>query len=253
MSRKPFPWFAATVALALAPVGAAICRGDEFDNKLNQFQKQRAGEALALKRDVTEALSQADTLAAASPAKAQTLLRGSLSRLLDDSQLAQVERLALVRQVKNRLQRIEVQIAEAAAAAAAQAEALAASAADGHAMSALSPDWAIRPERERAMFDKPERPTRGNGQLLGGAIMAPLTPVVSADRRYVRLNVSGVFFFPNINNSYAPIQSAIPNVFYTGAPFGVTFGQPRNIFQVWVRQPQFTPISIQSGGLLIFP
>jgi hypothetical protein len=107
--------------------------------------------------------------------------------------------------------------------------------------------------RPRDWSDLPERATRGKGQLLGGAIISPLTPVVSADRRFVRLNVSGTFFFPNINNSYAPIQAAIPDIFYTGAPFGVTFGQPRRIFQVWVLQPQVNPISIQSGGLLIFP
>lgn len=252
MSRTPYPWFAVTLAVVLAPVGAPQGRGDEFDDKLNQFQQQRAGEALGLKREVAEALGKAGALGAASPARAQALLRTSLRRLLDDAQLPQAERLTLVRQVKDRLQRVAAQLAEEAAAVAI-AEAPSTSAADGHTRHAPPPEWPTKTVRERDGFEQPERPARGNGQLLGGASIAPLTPVVSANRRFVRLNVSGTFFFPNVNNSYAPIQSAIPNIFYTGAPFGVTFGQPRNVFQVWVRQPQLTPISIQSGGLLIFP
>jgi hypothetical protein len=250
MSRKPVLWVSLALTLILAPLGGSKCRGDEFDDKLKHFQKQRAGEALALKGEVVAALSKADALTHDSPAKAEKLLRPLLARLLDDSQLPREERLALVRQLKGQLDNLKELIAEENRKEVAHGEAEIEHALEGSAKSASSPAWYTRTASPPAWPTKTRRPT---GQGLGGVTLGPITPVVSADRRYVRLNVSGTFVFPNINNSYAPIQTAIPTILYSGAPNGVTIGQPVNIFQIWVRQPQVNPISIQSGGILIFP
>ncbi|HYT95447.1 MAG TPA: hypothetical protein VEL76_42400, partial [Gemmataceae bacterium] len=56
-----------------------------------------------LQAEVKDALTKAPALAHSSPAKAEKLLRPLLTRLLDDTQLPQEERLAFLRQLKGQL------------------------------------------------------------------------------------------------------------------------------------------------------
>src|SRR2546423_4912285 len=87
MSRKPVLGIQLTLILMLGALAPAKCRGDEFDDKLKQFQKQREGEASALKLEVFAALDQAEALAHAAPARSEKLLRPPLQRLFDDAKL----------------------------------------------------------------------------------------------------------------------------------------------------------------------
>jgi hypothetical protein len=253
MSRKPVLWVAVAFTLILVPWGGPKCRGDEFDDKLKHFQKQRAGEALELKREVADALTRAHTLALTSPAKAEKALRASLARLLDDSQLPRQERMDLIRQVKDRLQGLEALAAAEYHKEVAHGESEHGNWDEGYAKPTSSPEWAAKLASSPSWPAKTSKAMRPSGQGLGNVSLGPITPVVSADRRFVRVAISGTFFFPNVNNSYVPIQTAIPTILYNGPPTGVSIGNPTNIFQVWVRQPQANPISIQSGGILIFP
>jgi hypothetical protein len=150
-------WGSLVLTLILTPLGGSKCRGDEFDDKLKHFQKQRASEALALKGEVVAALSKAHALAHDSPAKAEKLLRPLLARLLDDSQLPREERLALVRQLKGRLEDLQELAAEKAPKEA-DSVAQAAHAPTGYAKPGISYAWP-------PTADKKARPT---GQGAGG-------------------------------------------------------------------------------------
>ncbi|HYT95448.1 MAG TPA: hypothetical protein VEL76_42405 [Gemmataceae bacterium] len=255
MSRKPVLWVSAalTLTLTLGAFNLAKCRADEFDDKLKQFQKQRAGEAVALQAEVKDALTKAPALAHSSPAKAEKLLRPLLTRLLDDTQLPQEERLAFLRQLKGQLDGFQELVAEEPQKQVAHEQPQPAPATLGETKSGHASDWAAKPATSADSPSKTAKSAQPKGQGLGNVTLGPITPVVSADRRFVRVGISGTFFFPNVNNSYVPIQTAIPTILYNGPPTGVSIGAPVNIFRVWVRQPQANPISIQSGGILIFP
>lgn len=73
-----------------------------------------------------------------------------------------------------------------------------------------------------------------------------VTPVVSADRRFVRLNLT-----PSLTNLASatvpliPVQITVPSIFF-GPGVGTTSGQPENIFQMFFQQPTFTQINLST-------
>jgi len=73
-----------------------------------------------------------------------------------------------------------------------------------------------------------------------------VTPVVSADRRFVRLNlVPQITSLISANIPLIPVQIPIPQVFDAPNGQGFLSGQPV-VFQMFFQQPSFTTINLQT-------
>jgi type II secretory pathway component GspD/PulD (secretin) len=103
------------------------------------------------------------------------------------------------------------------------------------------------------------------GQLIASPVQQPfslgvfltVTPVVSADRRFVRLNMT-----PSMTNlvdatvPLIPIQFPVPSTFF-GPGAGTTTGQPESIFTLFFQQPSFstitlnTTVNVPDGGTVL--
>jgi hypothetical protein len=226
MSRKPSLWVAGALALVAASLGVRASRADEFDDRLlEQHQKRSADEALELKRAVADALAKVDAEHDASPETVKAL-RTSLARLREDSQLPRAERATLIRQVQERLRGLTAVAVQE----------------DRHA--AESPPPAARSTRQQAERDEaPPLVSRPVGQApsprmaqptgpdlgVGSPLQLTVTPVVSADRRFVRLNISGTFNFFT-PGPWRPIQVAVPTLLYGSR--GPVATQPIKIVQI---------------------
>jgi type II secretory pathway component GspD/PulD (secretin) len=74
-------------------------------------------------------------------------------------------------------------------------------------------------------------------------IAMTVQPVVSADRRFVRISLVPTVTSIAPNIGLFPIQTPIQSVFPVGAA-GTTSGQLENVFQVFLQQPNLTAISV---------
>ncbi len=85
-----------------------------------------------------------------------------------------------------------------------------------------------------------------NNQPFPLGVTMQVTPVVSADRRFVRLNLT-----PNLTNLAStsvpliPVQIPVPTILNGPGAGGTVFGQPQ-IFTMFFQQPTFTTISVNT-------
>ncbi len=85
-----------------------------------------------------------------------------------------------------------------------------------------------------------------NNQPFPLGVTMQVTPVVSADRRFVRLNLT-----PSLTNLAStsvpliPVQIPVPTILNGPGAGGTVFGQPQ-IFTMFFQQPTFTTISVNT-------
>jgi hypothetical protein len=217
-------------------------RADEFENRLlKQYKKQRVGEAQKLKREVAEALAQADAQHSASP-KTVKALQSGLARLREDDQLPGVERAALIRQVQERLLALAPPPAEKAPPQATEKASQIARPTLRHSWRDEDPRPVSRPREYAKSYERPpaswpreqarsswapQGPTQDMGA--GAPLSLGVTPVVSADRRFVRVNISGTFNFFQ-PGPWTVIQIPVPTLLYgSNGPVAV---RPIKIMQI---------------------
>jgi hypothetical protein len=225
MSRK-HALSVSVLLLILAPPGTQTCRGDFEDKLLDRFRQEKEAAVQDLRREVAEILARASSTAPADPAEVMGQLRKSLTRLRDDYLLPRADRDVLLRQVQERLQALEPVSAKQEKETPARERP------------------APAPKRERPPSEEPGRGLQAFGAVPQGANLQ-VTPVVSADRRFVRVRVAGRFTVPNFNTLLVPIQIPVPTLLY-GPGGSVIAGQRVNIFQTFVQRPSLTTININT-------
>ncbi|MFO0967939.1 MAG: hypothetical protein U0793_20455 [Gemmataceae bacterium] len=190
--------------------GAGLARADFEADLLAQYQKDDRATADKLRREIEGALAQAGSLRY-DPERAEKLLRAGLDLLNKDKALPAADRAGLAGRVEQKLTEIRGVIA------------------------ARKSDEDKR-KREWAATElaKTKTPYVGGTKFLGGPteqpeprerspiffspLVAPfpssadvtVTPVVSPDRRWVRIGISAGFIFPRI--SYVPVPVVTPTV-----------------------------------------
>ena len=174
-------------SIALSLLVAGWSRPDDLETGLLQkFQQQSQKAALQAKQDVEKNLARALELSPTDPERALELLRQSKELLFAADRLPRQERDALMKKLDDGFRdaraRLESQ-QEAARRAAALVKPVPSTTAPSE------PD--AKYERKLAVSPIVFRP---NIVAVPSAAQAQVTPVVSADRRWVRINLSGSFF-----------------------------------------------------------
>lgn len=163
------------------------------DRLLRKFNHQNESSVHKWQTEVERALANAAALKTSSPIAAKGLLRSTLEAMEKDTPAPGEDRLTLIRRLYDALQEMESLLAEKRT----------------HEAERKS-DWT-----STVIWQSPERdgPT-----YVSPPIYAPLpiaasfqtTPVISADRRYVRIGVRGNFILPRIN--YTPVPVFTPTI-----------------------------------------
>ncbi|MCI0461346.1 MAG: hypothetical protein L0Z62_30730 [Gemmataceae bacterium] len=226
MSRKQL-LIVGALLLLLIPRGAQTCRGDFEDKLLDRFRQEKEAAAQDLKREVADVLARASSTAPGNPEEVIGQLRKILTRLRDDYLLPRADRDALLRQVQERLRALEPVVP-----------------AKDEKEAPARERPAPTPKRKRQPAEEPGRGLQAFGAVPRAANLQ-VTPVVSGDRRFVRVRVAGTFTVPNFNAPLVPIQIPVPTLLY-GPGGSVIAGQRVNIFQVFVQRPTVTTININT-------
>jgi hypothetical protein len=226
-----------TLLLVLVPIEA---RADFESRLLGKFKNQNQAAADKLKQDVASVLARTQSLGESDPAQLLVSVQENLRRLRDDSALPKGERLSLAEKLADRLQMLKEVVAEKQKKEAREPEPAAAE----------SEELASRDDDDVAAKEKRKRV----GQAFASSSSFAVTPVASADRRYVRISVAGTFnFFRPVQ---FPLQFPVPTVLY-GPGNRFTVGRPEGILQVMRTRPAFTSfglsstVSVPDGGTAV--
>jgi hypothetical protein len=167
MSRKPSLRVATAFALLLIPAAAEQCRGDDFDDRLlEKVRQRREAEGRELQREVSDALTRSESVAAASPEKTLGELRALLDRLREERTLPQDERKLLIGRVEERLD-------------------------------VLADRFGTKTKSSTSGKPRPTNTATERPQVAGlGGVAAQVTPVVIPGQGFVRVNLSGTFVSP---------------------------------------------------------
>jgi hypothetical protein len=168
-----------TLVIVAFPLGWA--RADFESDLLQKFQHQNKQAMQQLKLDVAKHLAQAAALCPTEPEKALDLLRKSQQLLNEDEKLARADRADLLRQVDERVREAKERLKSKQAQAA-----------------AVSSSLYRNPQPPAGTLVSP--PLFFTPNLLLAPVQAAVeaTPVVSPDRRYVRIGVRGAFAMPTM-------------------------------------------------------
>jgi hypothetical protein len=229
----------------------SLCRGDFESQLLQKFQSQNQGAAAKLKSEITGRLAQAATFRTSRPEHALELIRKNLERLEGDSLLQRDERAGFIRECQERVRDLKDLIAqmekEKEKEREKEKEALArertAKPVDPLAGAWTSKSYPTMSSKEDAELLR----RRGVGQAFANV---QVTPVVSADRRFVRIGLSGTFVTPGLG-PVVPIQGVVPSVFPGPGPGVFTVGQPYGLFQLFL--PQLTLAGTGLGTTVVVP
>jgi hypothetical protein len=190
---------------------------------LQKFHNQNQVSAARLKNEIAGRLAEASTLRTAKPDQALDLVRRNLLLLQNDSLLPREERAALTRECEARVLDLKELLA---AQEREKAPAVPKPMKPGTLPSESS-------AKSQPSFEDPRRRI-GVGQAFAGN--AQVTPVVSGNRRFVRIGFAGGFITPSGNAPPIAIQGVVPSVFPGPGPGVFTVGQPIGIFQVFLPQ-----------------
>jgi hypothetical protein len=201
MVHRSFVRWAACAALSLVVPVWAHARDDFEKDLLQKFQKQNQKDAIQVKADVEKLLAEALAVSPLQPEKALMLLWQCRELLDMAGKLPRAEREALARQVDDgfRDARARVESKQEAARAAEPKPS------QGQ---VISPGVAFVPN----IVQVPVNLTLG-----------PITPVVSADRRWVRIGISGRFTFLS---GVRPTPVQVPVQGFVQGPAGTSIPVP---------------------------
>lgn len=235
MSRTCISWLSVCLSLLLA--GGAL--GSDFEAQLlKKFQNDNQAAAQRLKQEVEGLLAQADAYRTAEPERALALYQKCLP-LLGEPQWNSEDRKKLERKVSDGVRQAKASVEQKRLEEASQAASLKKdNAAAG--LKSYYPLSPMQPVVSPPLFFAPVvTPFPSN-------IALQTTPVVSADRRYVRIGVSGGFSFFR-PGPIVPVQIPVPTVLQ-GPGNGVTVLPPIGVTQkiTPVVLPAFTGIGVNT-------
>lgn len=216
-------WLIPMLVCAFA-VSNAAAQSKSSSSKANT-QKQEA--AKALRQEVASVLADAD--GAADPERGYDLLRRALHALAEPSPLAGRERLDLVVRVEERMDKMR------------------------HRMTAMKESKSSSGSGQASSASSAAKKQGQFAPVFASSSNAQVTPVVSADRRFVRIGIRGTFGLVT-PGPLVPVQIPVPQFLY-GPGKGFTADPPEKIFQMFFPQPKGTLIRINStagvpsGGL----
>jgi hypothetical protein len=245
MSCKNLSWFACGTLFALVLFPSDRCRADFEDQLLQKFKSQNNQAADKLKQEVQEALGRATSLHGQDPFKLLDLLRKKLVQLQEDAHLPRAEKAPLMQKLTERLDELRDVVAEIRRKEeAAKPKVVVKKSEPGD-----SDDGPFVPARPGKFGVSPFVPVPIN-QTLG-----PITPVVSSDRRFVRIGISGTFSMA-LPGPIIPIHVPVPTILL-GPGRGVTIGPPEGVFRSFRMQPTFeslqlnTTVNVPDGGTVV--
>jgi hypothetical protein len=169
------------VAPAIFVAAATAAAAGDFESKLLQkYQNSNKTAADKLRREVTEDLARSISGDGDDRAILLDKVRGDLRRLRDESYLPKDERLSMINQLQDRERSLKEDLAR---------------------LAPKKPDLLFQASAQKPPTEQPDRWHRV-GQGFGGAGFS-VTPVVSSNRRYVRIGILGLFGFHLINTTVA--------------------------------------------------
>lgn len=185
----------------------------------NKSASDKKDAAKRLKLKVNELLSDAEVLVQKDPEKAYDLLHRALDQLEEPSPLSRDERLTLMAKVEKRL---------------------------GDARKEMTRSSSSTNGKASTASKKKDKDGKV-GQLFVGTNFADVgvTPVVSGDRRFVRIGLRGSMGFVAPTGPPIPTQIPVPTFLY-GPGINTTVTRPEKIFQIFFPAPKGTIIRFNS-------
>lgn len=237
---------------------ASVCRADYEAELLGKFQKDNKSAVQKWQQEVEASLTQAAALRTSDPERARKLLQKTLDALEKDAVLPRTERPALTRRLHDEISRLGSLLSDRKEQQ--ERDKLEAARLELH-----QAKWAptLRDEgslQARASFGAPGSAT-GPGvpdPRVSPPFFTPTftpfpvnvgfspTPVVSSDRRWVRLGINTSFTVPKPN--FAPVPIFTPTILQ-GPGKGVTVMPPISVKFGMVAAPAFTTGSINTTAV----
>src|SRR5262245_58821338 len=213
------------VAAALIALSATAAAAQSSAAKKEAAQKQAEKKQAAdqVKKEVKGLIADAADAARTNPEKAYDILRRALDAAQDPA-LSKSERLDLSVMVETRMDDVRKQMETLA-----KAKASSMSNQTGDASSASAAG------------------KKGQFSPSSGFASGSFTPVVSGDRRSVRISVRGTFGMITPTGPMIPVQIPVPQILY-GPGKGFTAGPPEKIFQMFFPAPRATIFQINSAA-----
>jgi type II secretory pathway component GspD/PulD (secretin) len=226
--------FLGTVLLVLVPLETSA----DFESRLlEKFKNQNQAAADKLKQDVAGILARTQSLGQSDPAQLLIVVKENLRRLKDDYALPKSERLSLTEKLAGRLEMLKQLVAEKEKKEALEKEAREKEEMELARATAEAEESVSRRHDEVVASEKRKRVDQAFASNSSFAV----TPVASADRRYVRISVAGTFSFAR--PVQFPVQFAVPTVLY-GPGNRFTVGRPEGILTVMGTRPTFTSLGL---------